>query len=111
MSGSAALQRHVPERTCIGCRQRRPREALLRLVVAGGHLRVDPARCLPGRGAWLCPSERCFRNADRRGVVERAFRGAVVPGDASVAALWQEGFASAGEGGTTTGTRKGVRPR
>ena len=45
---------HVPERTCIGCRQRAPRTQLLRLVLTpSGELDVDARAVRPGRGAWI----------------------------------------------------------
>jgi uncharacterized protein len=64
----------VPERTCVGCRRRRPQAALLRCVLtADGRAIVD--RTGPGRGAWLCdPPDDCFVLAVRRKAFERAWR-------------------------------------
>ncbi|MGB2558818.1 YlxR family protein [Cellulosimicrobium cellulans] len=68
-----------PVRTCVGCRQRDLRSALLRLVLdrsgAGTdepRLVVDAGRSLPGRGAWLHASTRCLETAERRRAVPRA---------------------------------------
>ncbi|MBE9928050.1 MULTISPECIES: YlxR family protein [Cellulosimicrobium] len=70
-----------PVRTCVGCRQRDLRSALLRLVLdrsgAGTdepRLVVDAGRSLPGRGAWLHASTRCLETAERRRAVPRALR-------------------------------------
>jgi predicted RNA-binding protein YlxR (DUF448 family) len=66
---------HVPIRTCIGCRQRRPQAELLRCVLdAHGVVRVD--RHAPGRGAWLCGAG-CIEPARRRKAFDRAWRTAV----------------------------------
>ncbi|WP_369371931.1 YlxR family protein [Promicromonospora sp. Populi] len=71
-------------RTCVGCRGRDQRSALLRLVldcsthgeaVAGPQrIVVDVRACLPGRGAWVHPEPRCLALAERRRAVPRALR-------------------------------------
>ena len=77
---------HVPERTCVGCRQVAPREQLVRLVRESApedrapRVRVDPTGSVPGRGAWLHPDAACLDLALRRGGVARSFRGAVDTG-------------------------------
>ncbi|MDO5662596.1 MAG: YlxR family protein [Brachybacterium sp.] len=74
---------HRPERTCVGCREKAPRDQLVRLVrdgsPAGGapEVRVDPQRSAPGRGAWLHDDARCLDLALRRGGLARSFRGRV----------------------------------
>lgn len=50
---------HLPIRSCAGCGARAPRPEMVRFVAAGGGLRLDPAGRLPGRGAYLHPSETC----------------------------------------------------
>jgi len=70
----AAARRHVPERTCIGCRRKAGPSALVRLA-----RRPDGALALgraePGRGAWLCAgSGSCFDAAVRRRAFGRALR-------------------------------------
>lgn len=70
---------HVPIRTCVGCRQRRPQAELLRCVLgADGVVRVD--RVAPGRGAWVC-GPACIEPARRRRAFDRAWR-TVVPAGA-----------------------------
>lgn len=56
-----------PIRTCLGCRSRRPRRELVRLVVDRGVVAVDARRDRPGRGAWVCPDEACAERALRDG--------------------------------------------
>ncbi|MGB8651983.1 MAG: YlxR family protein [Mycobacteriales bacterium] len=68
-------------RTCVGCRVRDAKPALLRVVVADGVLTVDPARRLPGRGASVHPDLACVDLADRRRAFARALR---VPGPLDV---------------------------
>ncbi|MFB2581825.1 YlxR family protein [Herbiconiux sp. P15] len=68
-----------PVRTCVGCRARATRSALLRVVARvsapQGHiLVVDETATLPGRGAWLHPSPDCFHTAVTRRAFGRALR-------------------------------------
>ena len=75
-----------PVRTCVGCRGRDARSALLRVVVVGGVLTVDHARCLPGRGASVHPDPACVELAERRRAFLRALR---VPGPLDVTPVKQ----------------------
>ncbi len=68
-------------RTCVGCRRRDVRSALLRVVAewndTSEHIArvvVDPRLRLPGRGAWLHPTPECFDLAVRRKAFGRALR-------------------------------------
>ena len=99
-----------PTRTCIGCRRRASKAALLRLVVVEGGPVVDERQRLPGRGAYLCRRERCFIRADRRGALPRAFRRTVRPG-ASLLELWRDQYVGPGSAAGMNGALEGVRPR
>jgi predicted RNA-binding protein YlxR (DUF448 family) len=51
----------VPERTCIACRQVKPKRELVRLVrVADGLVEVDLTFKKNGRGAYLCRQPQCW---------------------------------------------------
>lgn len=63
-----------PVRTCVGCRRREPRSALLRVVAGDGVLVADSAARLPGRGAWVHPEVRCVEQAVQRRAFTRALR-------------------------------------
>jgi len=62
-----------PERTCVGCRRRRPQDELVRLVCRDDAV-VTAGRGDPGRGAYVCPSLACLEAAERRRAFARAFR-------------------------------------
>ena len=63
----------LPFRTCVGCRTARPKRELIRLVrTPAGAVVVDPTGKLNGRGAYLCPDEACWTQAERRRGLERA---------------------------------------
>lgn len=64
-----------PQRTCLGCRQSVDQDGLLRLVLSPeGELLVDYRQRLPGRGAYVCFSADCLREAVRRRQFSRAFK-------------------------------------
>lgn len=63
-----------PVRTCVGCRARASRSALLRVVVRNGELVIDERAVMPGRGAWVHPTPECVEAARRRRAFARALR-------------------------------------
>ena len=63
-----------PARTCLGCRQRTERSALLRVVARDGTVVADASATLPGRGAWVHPTLECVEHAIRRRAFGRALR-------------------------------------
>ncbi|GAA5203876.1 YlxR family protein [Microbacterium jejuense] len=61
-------------RTCVGCRTRAPRSALLRVVSIDSALVVDERASMPGRGAWVHETPECVDAAIRRRAFVRALR-------------------------------------
>ena len=72
--GRGAKPKHVPQRTCIACRQVAGKRALLRLVRTDEGVVVDPTGKLAGRGAYLHPYQSCWRAVLRGGRIEQALR-------------------------------------
>ncbi|MFD7918548.1 YlxR family protein [Streptomyces sp. NPDC059740] len=66
--------RACPERTCVGCRERAAKGDLLRIVVIEGACTPDPRGTLPGRGAYVHPTQTCLDLAIRRRAFPRAYR-------------------------------------
>ncbi|WEG07777.1 YlxR family protein [Microbacterium horticulturae] len=63
-----------PVRTCVGCRRRSSRSALLRVVAIDSRLVLDERASMPGRGAWVHDTGECLRAALRRRAFVRALR-------------------------------------
>lgn len=78
-------------RTCVGCRTRAPRAALVRVVARGPELVIDERKDAPGRGAWLHPTRECADNALRRRVFGRALR-VSGPLDTQTFEKWLNGY-------------------
>jgi uncharacterized protein len=67
--------KHIPQRTCIACRQIRDKKYLIRLVRAeSGAVEIDASAKKPGRGAYLCPKRDCWNAALRSKHLEYALR-------------------------------------
>ena len=52
--------KHIPQRTCVGCRTVLPKRTLLRLVRQPDGVRVDPTGKMAGRGAYLHNKRSCW---------------------------------------------------
>jgi predicted RNA-binding protein YlxR (DUF448 family) len=67
--------KHIPQRTCIACRQKSDKKDLIRLVRTGnGNAEVDLSAKKPGRGAYLCPQKDCWEIGLKRNHLEHALR-------------------------------------
>ena len=63
-----------PMRTCIACREEKPKREMLRVVKnAEGEIRLDFSGKLPGRGAYICDSEACIKKLKKSRLLNRAF--------------------------------------
>ena len=76
---SLQKQQEKPQRSCLGCRQSRDRDALIRFVLSPqGELVPDIEAKLPGRGAYTCVSATCLQAALKQRQFSRAFKREVV---------------------------------
>ena len=60
----APRPKHVPQRTCISCRQKGDKRGLIRIVRTPEHqVEIDPTGKRNGRGAYLCHQPQCWDRA------------------------------------------------
>jgi len=60
-SSRSIRTRHVPQRTCLGCRQVKAKRELIRIVnTPDGSIEVDITGRKSGRGTYLCPTLECW---------------------------------------------------
>ncbi|MDP1545070.1 MAG: YlxR family protein [Anaerolineales bacterium] len=52
--------KHVPQRTCVGCREVLSKRQMIRVVRTEEGVRVDPTGKLAGRGAYLHDRLSCW---------------------------------------------------
>ncbi len=73
-------RKHVPQRTCVGCREVEGKRALIRVVrTPEGRVEVDPTGKRNGRGAYVHAQPECWAEA-LRGKLEQALK-ATLSGD------------------------------
>ncbi len=73
-------QKKIPMRTCIACREEKPKKEMLRVVKnAAGEIRLDFSGKLPGRGAYVCGSEACIKKLKKYRLLNKAFSSEVAP--------------------------------
>ncbi len=53
-------QKHIPHRTCVGCRQVLPKRTLIRIVRSPDGVKIDPSGKMAGRGAYLHNHRTCW---------------------------------------------------
>ena len=69
------MQKKIPMRQCVGCREMKPKKELVRVGRApDGTLSLDFRGKAPGRGAYLCRNAGCLRKAQKAKRLERAFQ-------------------------------------
>ena len=63
----------IPQRQCVGCREKKPKPELIRVVRAPeGDISLDARGKAAGRGAYLCPDPQCLKRRARAVQLERA---------------------------------------
>ncbi len=67
------MQKKIPQRQCMGCRERKEKRQLIRVVrTPQGNVQLDFSGKLSGRGAYLCPDAACLAKAQKARALERS---------------------------------------
>ena len=67
-----SVQKKIPMRQCMGCREMKPKKELIRVVRSPeGSVSLDFKGKAPGRGAYLCPDLQCLKKARKSGSIGR----------------------------------------
>ena len=67
------MQKKIPQRQCMGCRERKAKKELIRVVrQTDGVVSLDFSGKLNGRGAYLCPDPACLAKARKAKSLERS---------------------------------------
>lgn len=68
------MQKKIPMRQCLGCREMKPKKELIRVVRSPeGEISLDFKGKASGRGAYVCPDAQCLQRAIKAKALERAF--------------------------------------
>jgi len=67
------VQKKIPQRQCMGCRERKAKKELIRVVRGtDGVVSLDFSGKLNGRGAYICPDAVCLAKAQKAKALERS---------------------------------------
>ena len=67
------MQKKIPQRQCMGCRERKAKRELIRVVrTPDGAVTLDFGGRMNGRGAYLCPNPECLKKAIRSKALDRS---------------------------------------
>ena len=67
------MQKKIPMRQCMGCRERREKRQMIRVVRGtDGNVSLDFSGKLNGRGAYICPSMECLKKARKSKALDRS---------------------------------------
>ena len=68
-------KRRKPQRQCIGCRESKDKNELIRVVrTPEGEIVLDRTGRQNGRGAYLCDDEECLLKARKSNALSRSFK-------------------------------------
>ena len=68
------MQKKIPQRQCMGCRERKAKKELIRVVRGtDGTVSLDFSGKLNGRGAYICKDRECLNKARKMSAFSRAF--------------------------------------
>ena len=72
--------RKIPQRTCVGCREAKPKKTLIRIVRTPERtIIVDPTGKANGRGAYICPRNECLEAAIKSKRLSKALEVDITP--------------------------------
>ena len=72
------MQKKIPQRQCMGCRERKEKKAMIRVVrCTDGSVTLDFSGKLNGRGAYVCPDPECLKKAQKSKALERSLEVAI----------------------------------
>ena len=62
----------IPQRTCIGCREKKDKKELIRIVKdKEGNITLDRTGRANGRGAYICDNIQCLEKAIKTKLVPK----------------------------------------
>ena len=74
------MQKKIPMRQCLGCREAKPKKELIRVVRSpAGEISLDFKGKASGRGAYICHDPQCLKKAIKSKALERAFSTQIPP--------------------------------
>ncbi len=72
------MNKKVPMRQCVGCREMKYKKEMFRVIrTAENEILLDVIGKKNGRGAYICPNEECLAKAIKNKGLERSLKTAI----------------------------------
>lgn len=78
MPRKTGKRRHIPQRTCVGCREVLPKRSMVRIVRSPLGVMIDLTGKLAGRGAYLHELRACWESG-LKGALANALKTELTP--------------------------------
>ena len=78
MPRRAGKRRHIPQRTCVACREVLSKRLMVRIVRSSQGVVIDPTGKLAGRGAYLHVQRSCWESG-LKGALASALKTELTP--------------------------------
>ncbi len=67
------MEKKIPMRMCIACREMKPKKSMLRIVKSGDKIFLDKTGKANGRGAYICDDAECIKKLKKQKLINRVF--------------------------------------
>ena len=67
------MEKKIPMRMCVCCRQMKPKKSRLRIVKSGEEISIDFTGKKNGRGAYICDDAECVKKLRKQKVLNKVF--------------------------------------
>lgn len=67
------MEKKIPMRMCIACREMKPKKEMLRIVKDGDDIFLDVTGKKNGRGAYICNDAECVKKLKKQRLINRVF--------------------------------------
>lgn len=68
------LNKKVPLRMCIVCKESKPKRELVRIVKTDDGFQIDRTGRMNGRGSYICNDTNCFEKLSKNKVLNKVFK-------------------------------------
>lgn len=67
------MEKKIPQRMCISCREMKNKKELIRVAYFNGSVSMDTTGKAPGRGAYVCANKDCIIKALKNKLFDKCF--------------------------------------
>ena len=68
------INKKIPMRMCIACKENKPKKELLRVVKQDDNFVLDYTGKLNGRGSYICNCDDCFNKLIKNKLLNKAYK-------------------------------------